>query len=268
MARVTIRTLAQRKQSRQKIPCLTAYDATFAALLEGEGVDVLLIGDSLGMVVQGRDSTLPVTLEHMEYHTACVARGTRNALLVADMPFASFHHPARALDNAARLMRAGAHMVKLEGGDAVLETVRRLTAFGIPVCGHLGLLPQSVNKLGGYRVQGMEPAEGQRIAAAAEALELAGIDLLVLECVPADLATEISARLAIPVIGIGAGAHCDGQVLVLYDMLGVSGGKLPRFCRDFSVQGGGVRDAVRRYVQAVKAAEFPADEHEYRAEFR
>jgi 3-methyl-2-oxobutanoate hydroxymethyltransferase len=261
---ITPLTLRRMKQAGERIAALTAYDASFARLLADAGVDVLLVGDSLGMVVQGHASTLPVSVSDMAYHTAAVARGAGGALVVADMPFASFPDPQAGLANAAELMRAGAHMVKLEGGAVVLETVRRLADFGIPVCAHLGLLPQSVHKLGGYRVQGREPAQAQGILDEAAALQQAGADLLVLEAVPADLASRVRRRLSIPVIGIGAGADCDGQVLVLYDMLGISGGRLPRFCRDFSVGAEGAADAVRRYVAAVKEGRFPGSEEVYR----
>lgn len=263
MARVTVRTLLEMKQAGEKIASLTAYDAGFAHLLESAGVEVLLVGDSLGMVIQGRNSTLPVTMEDMIYHTECVARAARQALVVADMPFGSYNDPAQAQDNAAHLLRAGAEMVKLEGGAAVVETVARLSAFGIPVCAHLGLQPQSVHKLGGYRVQGREPDRAEAIRADALALEEAGADLLVLECVPSALAATIGEALRIPVIGIGAGIRCDGQVLVLYDMLGVTPGPLPRFCRDFAADAAGLGAAVKAFVDAVKRGTFPGPEHEY-----
>jgi 3-methyl-2-oxobutanoate hydroxymethyltransferase len=263
MTKVSVRTLQAMKRSGEKIASLTAYDAGFARLLERAGVEVLLVGDSLGMVVQGRDSTLAVTMEDMEYHTRCVARVARDALVVADMPFASCGTPERALDNAARLMRAGARMVKLEGAGAMIEAVARLTEHGIPVCGHLGLQPQSVHKLGGYRVQGRERAQAQAMRRDAEALQEAGADLLVLECVPSEPAAAIAGHLRIPVIGIGAGPSCDGQVLVLHDMLGVTPEPLPRFCRSFAAGAADLGAAVREFVRQVKEGEFPAPEHEY-----
>ncbi|CAK0750377.1 3-methyl-2-oxobutanoate hydroxymethyltransferase [Gammaproteobacteria bacterium] len=264
MKTVTPAVLRQMKEAGEKIACLTAYDASFSALLEDAGVEVVLVGDSLGMVVQGQASTLPVTVDAMVYHTTCVARGIRHALLVADLPFLSYTTPDRALDNAGRLMAAGARMIKLEGGSGlVLETVRRLGQWGIPVCAHLGLLPQSVHKLGGYRVQGRDPDQAATILEDAQTLEEAGVELLVLECVPVPLARQITAALKIPVIGIGAGISCDGQVLVLYDMLGVVTGKRPRFSRDFMPGNGSIREAVATFVREVKVGTFPKPEHSY-----
>jgi 3-methyl-2-oxobutanoate hydroxymethyltransferase len=228
MSEITLSTLFQMKQRGERIAVLTAYDASFARILDEAGVDVLLVGDSLGMVIQGRESTLPVDVDEMVYHTQCVVRGRRRALLVADMPFMSYGSPEQALHNAGRLMKeGGAHMVKLEGGAVQLETVRRLADHGIPVCAHLGLLPQSVYKLGGYRVQGRDEASARKMREDALALQAAGAQMLVLECVPRGLAGEIRASLRIPVIGIGAGPDCDGQVLVLYDLLGITPGKPP-----------------------------------------
>ena len=254
----SVATLAAMKASRERITCLTCYDATFARLIDSAGVDVMLIGDSLGMVVQGHPTTVPVTMEQMVYHTACVARGRRRALLVADLPFLAYATPERALKNAARLMQeGGADAVKLEGGSAMLKTARRLAEQGVPVCAHLGLLPQSVHRIGGYRFQGRDHASAQSIRHEAVAMQDAGASLLVLECVPSALASEISQSLAIPVIGIGAGAGCDGQVLVLYDMLGLHAGKPPRFSRDFLAAGGNVSGALGAYVAAVKSGAFP-----------
>jgi 3-methyl-2-oxobutanoate hydroxymethyltransferase len=263
-ATVTLSSLREMKSAGRKIACLTCYDATFARVLEAAGVDLLLVGDSLGNVLQGHDSTIPVTLEDMVYHAASVARARRRALLMVDMPFLSYRTPALALDSAARLMQqGGAQMVKLEGGAAQLETVRCLTAQGVPVCGHLGLQPQSVFALGGYRVQGRDVAQAQAIQRDAAALQEAGAALLVLECVPSPLAADISRRLRIPVIGIGAGAGCDGQVLVLHDILGIQPpeGKPPRFVKDFLAGSEGIDQAVRAYVQAVRDGSFPAAEH-------
>ncbi len=266
MNRITLTTLQAMKKAGEKIACLTAYDSSFAALLEEAGVELLLVGDSLGMVIQGRDTTLPVTLDEMIYHTRCVASGSQRALLVADMPFMADADPSQALFSAGRLMKeGGAQMVKLEGGAMQLETVRRLAEHGIPVCAHLGLLPQSVHKLGGYKVQGRDAETARQIREDALALQEAGADMLLLECVPAALGAEISRRVHIPVIGIGAGPDCDAQVLVLYDMLGITPGKRPGFSHDFisdaGAESGGIVDAVRRYVEAVKSGSFPAKQH-------
>ncbi len=262
--KITISTLHEMKKRGEKIAVLTSYDASFTAVLESAGVDVLLVGDSLGMVIQGRKSTLPVTVKDMVYHTRVVARACKTSLLVADMPFMSYDTSARAMQTGRRLMQAGgAHMVKLEGGAAQIDTVVRLVANGIPVCAHLGLLPQSVHKLGGYKVQGRDADSARRIQEDALALESAGASMLVLECVPAVLASDIAGALEIPVIGIGAGAGCDGQVLVLYDMLGITVRKTPRFVKDFLAETGSVKAAVAAYVAAVKEGRFPAPEHGY-----
>lgn len=261
---VTISTLRNMKRQGEKIACLTAYDASFAAVLDVAGVDVILVGDSLGMVVQGFDTTVPVTVDDIIYHARAVARGSRRALLVADMPFMSYTNPAQALSNAARLMQAGhAQMVKLEGGETQTSIVRELSAHGIPVCAHLGLQPQAVHKLGGYRVQGREAVAAAKMREAAAAVEAAGAELLLLECVPAALASEISATAGIPVIGIGAGNGCDGQILVLHDILGVSVDRTPKFTRNFLTGADGIADAARRYVRAVKDKSFPAVEHSF-----
>lgn len=263
-ASITPDTLLALKQAGEKIACLTAYDASFAQALEAAGVEVLLVGDSLGMVLQGHDSTRPVTLDDMIYHAACVTRASRRALRVVDMPWHSYDNPDLALASARRLVaEGGAQLVKLEGGEAVLEQVRRISADGIGVCGHLGLLPQSVEGPDGYRVQGRDPDGAARIHADALALQEAGASLLVLECVPATLGTQVSRALRIPVIGIGAGVDCDGQVLVLHDLLGVSPGRRPRFVKDFLAGHGSVVDAVRAYVQDVKDERFPGPEHSY-----
>ena len=258
----TLNTLRTMKQNGEKIAVLTCYDASFAALMEAAGVDVLLVGDSLGMVLQGHASTLPVSQQDMEYHTACVARGTKRAFIVADMPFGTYQEtPQQAFANAARLMAAGAHMVKLEGGQVMLDTVRFLTERGIPVCGHLGLLPQSVNQLGGYRVQGKGEEDSQRLREDALALQQAGAGMLVLEAIPAPLAKAVSAELAIPTIGIGAGPDCSGQVLVMHDMLGLYPGKTAKFVKNFLAGADSVPAALERYVREVKSGEFPAPEH-------
>jgi 3-methyl-2-oxobutanoate hydroxymethyltransferase len=260
-ARITTAGLAAMKQRGERIACLTCYDAAFCRLLEAAGVDVLLVGDSLGNVLQGHATTVPVTLEHMVYHSACVSRVSERALVVADLPFMSYATPERAIDSAARLMgEGGAAMVKLEGGAAVVEIVRALTGFGAPVCAHLGLLPQSVHQLGGYRYQGKDDAGAAAIRADALALQEAGASLLVLECVPADLAAALSAELRIPIIGIGAGGRCDGQVLVLHDMLGLTPGRSPRFSKDFLAETTSVRAALTAYVAAVRNGTFPGPE--------
>jgi 3-methyl-2-oxobutanoate hydroxymethyltransferase len=262
--RTTLTKLQSMRDKGEKIAVLTCYDASFAALLEAQGVDVLLVGDSLGMVLQGHESTLPVTLDDMAYHTACVARGSRQAFIVADMPFGTFQiSPQEAFAHTARLMVAGAQMVKLEGGAAMLETVRFLTERGIPVCGHIGLTPQSVHQLGGYRVQGKEAAVAEKLIEDAVALEQAGAGMIVLEAMPALLAAEITAALSIPTIGIGAGASCSGQVLVLHDMLDIYPGKKARFVKNYMQGAASIADAVARYVAEVKAGSFPAQENSF-----
>jgi len=259
---VTVASLQAMRQAGEKIACLTAYDASFAHLLDEAGVEVILVGDSLGMVVQGQETTVPVTVDDMVYHSRAVARGCRRALLMVDMPFMSYGRPEQALDNAARLMREGhAHMVKLEGGRPQVETVRQLSDRGIPVCAHLGLQPQSVYKLGGFKVQGRGEAAAVDMLEDAKALQAAGADMLLIECVPASLGAGIAVAVEIPVIGIGAGRDCDGQVLVLYDMLGITPGMTPRFVRDFMAESGDIRAALRAYVEAVKTGSFPDAEH-------
>ena len=263
MKPVTLTTLREMKQRGEKVACLTAYDASFAAVLDGAGVDLIMVGDSLGMVVQGHDSTLPVMLADMIYHTRCVRRGSQRAFIVTDLPFMSYASSAQALGNAARLMQeGGAHMVKLEGGAWLADTVHELTQRGIPVCAHLGLLPQSVHQLGGYRVQGRDDSSARTLLSDARALEQAGAGLLVLECVPAALAQQITQALKLPVIGIGAGAHCDGQVLVLHDVLGLTP-KPPKFSQNFLHGAADIHDAVHTYIRAVKAGKFPASEHSF-----
>lgn len=263
MKTVSIARLRDMKIEGEKIATLTAYDATFAALIDACGMDVILVGDSLGMVIQGHATTLEVRLSDMLYHSAAVRRGSQRALIVSDMPFMSYSTPYQALGNAARLVsEGGAQIIKMEGGAWLCDAIHLLTERGIPVCGHLGLTPQSIHKLGGYRVQGRAADDAARIETDALALEAAGACLLVLECVPRTLAARISRSLKIPVIGIGAGADCDGQVLVLHDLLGISA-KQPKFARDFLASNGSVRAAITEYVRAVKASEFPAPEHGY-----
>jgi len=261
---ITIASLTKMKAAGEKIATLTCYDAGFTHVLEDAGVEMILVGDSLGNVIQGQDTTLPVSVDDMVYHSACVARARRRALLVVDMPFLSYRSPRQALETAAQLMqRGGAQMVKLEGGGVQVETVRVLTGQGVPVCGHLGLQPQSVLKVGGYRVQGRDQDDARQIMADARALEDAGAGMLVLECVPVALAREISRALTIPVIGIGAGADCDGQVLVLYDLLGItpSAGEPARFVKNYLADRGDVGEAVAAYVEEVKSGVYPAAEH-------
>ncbi|MCD6733018.1 MAG: 3-methyl-2-oxobutanoate hydroxymethyltransferase [Burkholderiaceae bacterium] len=261
---VTQLQLAELRARGEPIAMLTCYDASYAALLDEVGIECLLIGDSLGMVVQGHDSTLPVTLDEVAYHTRCVARGARHAWIIADMPFGSYQAGAdNAFANAVRLMQSGARMVKLEGGAWLAPTVDAMVRAGIPVCAHLGLTPQSVFALGGYRVQGRTPEAAERLLADALTLQKAGATMLVLEMVPAALAAEVTKRLAIPTIGIGAGPACSGQVLVLHDMLDVYPGRRPRFVRNFMAGAASVRGAIEAYRDAVKARSFPGPEHGY-----
>lgn len=262
--RLTHADLAKMKEAGEKIAVLTCYDASFAKLLDACGVDVMLIGDSLGMVVQGHDSTLPVTLADMAYHTAMVARGSQRALVVADMPFGTSQvSPQETFKNAVQLMAAGAQMVKIEGGLEMVETTRFLTSRGIPVCGHIGLTPQSVHQLGGYKVQGRSDAAAVRLKDEAVALQDAGATLIVLEAIPAALAGEVTRLLAIPTIGIGASADCSGQVLVLHDMLDVAPGRKAKFVKNFMAVAGSLQGAVEAYVRAVKDGSFPGPEHCY-----
>lgn len=260
---VTVERLRRMKAAGERIACMTGYDASFGRLLDEAGVDLILVGDSLGMLVGGYETTVPVTMDEMVYHTAAVARVRPRAFLVADLPFMSYATPEQALANSARLMQeGGAQAVKLEGGRTQADTVRRLSEQGVPVCAHMGLTPQYVHKLGGYRVQGRLPEAARAMLEDARVLQEAGADLLVLECVPSALAREVSETLAIPVIGIGAGPSCDGQVLVIYDALGITSGRVPRFARNFLTDGRDVRGALAAYVEAVKSGTFPGPEHE------
>lgn len=259
----TVPALAEAKRNGQKLVMLTAYDAGFARALDANGVDLILIGDSLGMVVQGHDSTLPVTTDDMVYHTRAVARVLQRALLVADLPFGADATPERALDASLRLLQAGAEMVKIEGAGFKLDIIRYLVEREIPVCSHLGLTPQSVLRLGGYKVQGRGDA-AQQLRDDAKAAVEAGATLVVLECVPTPIATQVTADIAVPTIGIGAGPGCDGQVLVLHDFLGLdSGHRRPKFVKDFLAEGGSVAGAVRAYADAVRDGSFPDAEHAY-----
>ena len=262
---VTINTLRDYKQRGEAFSALTSYDATFAHLVSEAGVDVILIGDSLGMVLQGHDSTLPVTMDQMVYHVSCVAKGNRGSLVMADMPFMSYGTTEAALENAAELMRAGAHMVKLEGTDWMRDTIQALSERGIPICAHLGLTPQFVNKFGGYKVQGRDDKAAELMIEHACELEAAGADVILLECVPAPLAARITKAVKAPVIGIGAGADTDGQVLVVHDMLGLTTGRKPRFVKDFLAENGSVAKALAAYAKAVRERTFPAEEHTFKA---
>jgi 3-methyl-2-oxobutanoate hydroxymethyltransferase len=262
--RITLSTLQKMAQEGNRITMLTCYDASFAALLEAAGVETLLIGDSLGNVLQGHDSTLAVRLRDVVYHTECVARGARRAFIIGDMPFGTFQvSPQEAFRNAAEIMAAGAHMVKIEGGRPMLDTVAFLTQRGIPVCGHLGLTPQSVNQMGGYKVQARAQSDAQRLLEEAKLLEEAGAGMMVLEAIPAALAREVTAAVRAPTIGIGAGPDCHGQVLVLHDMLDVFPGKKAKFVKNYMRAAGSIQGAVELFVKEVKAKTFPGPEHSF-----
>jgi 3-methyl-2-oxobutanoate hydroxymethyltransferase len=259
---VNVSTLQKMKADGEKIACLTCYDASFAVLLDDAEVDVVLVGDSLGMVIQGHDTTVPVTMDHIVYHSTVVARGLYRPFLIADMPFMSYSSKEQALQNAVRLMQeGGAKMVKLEGGAGQLEIVEFLAGHDIAVCAHLGLKPQSVHKIGGFHVQGREEAQAEQMLNDARSLESAGADIVLLECIPAKLGASITRELQVPVIGIGAGPDVDGQILVLYDILDITAGRKPRFTRNFMAGAESPLQAVKGYVQAVKDRSYPAPEH-------
>jgi 3-methyl-2-oxobutanoate hydroxymethyltransferase len=259
---VNISTLRKMKAERVPIACLTAYDASFAVLVDNAETDLVLVGDSLGMVIQGHDTTVPVTVDDIIYHSRLVARGLQRAFLVADMPFMSYTNPDQALENAVRLMQeGGAMMVKLEGGAGQIAIVEYLTRHDIPVCAHLGLKPQSVHKIGGFKVQGRDADQAKQMTVDARALQDAGADLVLLECVPNELGQSVTNALEVPVIGIGAGPDVDGQILVLYDVLGITQGRMPRFVENFMTGSDGVATAIEHYVQAVKKKTYPAPEH-------
>lgn len=260
MKTITVNTLTELKRAREKFPVITAYDSTFARLAELAGIEVVLVGDSLGNVMLGHASTVPVTMADMVHHTAAVCRGITKSFVVADLPFMAYATPEQAMTNSALLMQAGAQMVKLEGGEWLAESVTMLVDRGIPVCGHLGLTPQSVNKFGGYRIQGRGASEAEQILQDAHRLEAAGASLLVLECVPQPLAARVTDALSIPVVGIGAGPDTDAQVLVLHDLLGISA-RIPKFARNFLADSGDILGALRSYAQAVRERSFPAAEH-------
>ena len=261
---VTINTLSGMKKRGEKFSALTAYDACFAELISSAGIEVMLVGDSLGMVLQGHDSTLPVTLEDMVYHMHCVRAGNCGSLIMADLPFMSYASEGQSLESAAALMRAGAHIVKLEGGAWLAGSTQLLTERGIPVCAHMGLTPQSINRFGGYRVQGRDPEKANAMLEEALVLQESGAILILLECVPVKLGREIAERLEVPVIGIGAGPHTDGQIMVMHDMLGVtpSSIRVPKFVKNFLAESKeGVRGAFKAYVRAVHERSFPGPEH-------
>lgn len=263
MAKTSITSLFKKKQQQQKITALTAYDATFARLFNDCGIDVLLVGDSLGNVVQGQSSTVPVTTADIVYHTQAVRRGSAEAFVIADMPFMTYVTPEHACQEAARLMRAGANMVKLEGGLELTDIIRALTTRGVPVCAHLGLLPQSVNVLGGYKVQGRTEEQANLLIKQAKGLEEAGAQLLVVECIPTALGERVSAAVKMPVIGIGAGKLTDGQILVMHDMLGLNSDYLPKFVKNFLADSGDIRSAVTAYIEQVEQGQFPDSEHSF-----
>ena len=259
---VNVATLRKMKAESEPIACLTAYDASYAALVDAAGTDLVLIGDSLGMVIQGHDTTVPVRVDDIIYHSQNVARGLRRAFLVADMPFMSYTEPGQALDNAVRLMQeGGAMMIKLEGGDGQIEIVEHLARHDIPVCAHLGLKPQSVHKIGGFRVQGREPEKAEEMLGSAKRLQDAGADIVLLECVPNEVGQIITQALDVPVIGIGAGPDVDGQILVLYDILDITQGRTPRFVRNFQEGCNSPLQAIGAFVEAVKNRSYPAPEH-------
>lgn len=263
MAKVTTSSLLKMKQNGEKIAALTAYDSSFAQLFDAQGVHVLLIGDSLGMVLQGGDSTLAVTNEQIAYHTKCVRAGADNALVIADMPFMTYHNPEQTMKNAHELMAAGANMVKMEGGEWLYDTIAQLTQNGVPVCGHLGLTPQSVNVFGGFKVQGRDNDKALEMIEHAKGLEAAGAQLLVLECVPTELAKAITDAITIPTIGIGAGNQTDGQILVMHDMFGISSGYIPKFSKNYIELTGNMREAVELYIKEVQSGEFPDESRSF-----
>ncbi|MGF1842944.1 3-methyl-2-oxobutanoate hydroxymethyltransferase [Vibrio clamense] len=261
MKKITINDLIKCKQEGRKFATSTAYDASFAQLFESQEMPVLLVGDSLGMVLQGKNDTLPVTVENIAYHTKMVRAGSPNCLLMSDMPFMSYATPEQACENAATLMRAGANMVKIEGGRWLVETVEKLTERAVPVCAHLGLTPQSVNIFGGYKIQGRDQEQADKMVSDALALQNAGAQIVLLECVPASLAERITKACNVPVIGIGAGNVTDGQILVMHDMFGISANYMPKFSKDFLAETGDMRKAVAKYIADVQQGTFPDDAH-------
>lgn len=261
---VNIQKLIQRKKTGSPICMLTCYDATFAKLLDRIGIDIILVGDSLGMVIQGNDSTIKVKLVDMIYHTRCVSNAAKNSMIMVDMPFSTYQEsPEKAYANAAQLMKAGAHIVKLEGGKWLAKTITFLSDRGIPTCAHIGLTPQSVYKLGGYKVQGTNPKDAETIIDTAKILEKSGVDLIVLELIPSELGKKITEQMLIPTIGIGAGIFVDGQVLVLHDMLGLSNDHNPKFVKSFFNGGETIEQAIKNYISAVRKKEYPSSAHSY-----
>ncbi|MGF1762282.1 3-methyl-2-oxobutanoate hydroxymethyltransferase [Aliivibrio kagoshimensis] len=263
MKKITISDLLSWKQDGKKFASITAYDASFAQLFEQQEMPVILVGDSLGMVLQGKPDTLPVTTDDIAYHTRCVRAGSPNSLLMADMPFMSYATPEQACENAAKLMQAGANMVKIEGGEWVAEIITKLTERAVPVCAHLGLTPQSVNIIGGYKIQGRDQDQAEQMVRDALTLQNAGAQIILLECVPASLAERITKALQVPVIGIGAGNVTDGQILVMHDMLGISANYMPRFSKNFLAETGDIRSAVSQYINDVEQGIFPSSEHTF-----
>ncbi|MFT5758075.1 MAG: 3-methyl-2-oxobutanoate hydroxymethyltransferase [Alteromonadaceae bacterium] len=261
MAKITTSTLLKMKQQGKKISTITAYDASFSKLFDQAGIHAILIGDSLGMVLQGQDDTLPVNIEHMVYHTQSVKRGVTETLVISDMPFMTYATKEQAFTNAAKLMQAGASMVKMEGGAWLVETIKGLVERGIPVCAHLGLTPQSVNVLGGFKVQGRDNEAAEKMVEDAKILEAAGAQLLVLECIPSGLGKAISAAISIPTIGIGAGKDTDGQILVMHDALGISCSYMPKFSRNFLIDTGDIKKAIELYIAEVSNGNFPGEDH-------
>lgn len=263
MAKITVSKLKKMKQEGEKISALTAYDASFSGLFEEQGVHVLLVGDSMGMVLQGGNDTLAVTNQDIAYHTRCVRAGAKDTFVIADLPFMTYSNPADACNNAAELMRAGANMVKLEGGEWLYPAIELLTQQGIPVCGHLGLTPQSVHVFGGFKIQGRTNEAAEKMINDAKALEAAGAQLLVLECIPSELAKAITDAISIPTIGIGAGKETDGQILVMHDLVGISAGYIPKFSKNFLLETGNMPAAVKKYIDDVQSSQFPGPEHEF-----
>lgn len=261
MSKITTTTLLKMKQQGEKISTITAYDASFSKLFDQAGIHAILVGDSLGMVLQGQDDTLPVSIEDMAYHTQCVRRGVENTLIIGDMPFMTYATTEQALTNASKLMQSGASMVKMEGGAWLIETIKALVERGIPVCAHLGLTPQSVNVFGGFKVQGRQEEQAQKMIQDAQALEAAGAQLLVLECIPASLGKAITEAINIPSIGIGAGKDTDGQILVMHDALGISCSYMPKFSRNFLKDTGDIKKAVELYISEVSNGNFPGEAH-------
>lgn len=264
MSRITVSTLQNMKTAGEKISSITAYDASFARIFDDAGMHVMLVGDSLGMVLQGQSDTIPVSIDDIVYHTKCVRSGASKTLLIADMPFMSYATPEQTYHNAAKLMQAGANMVKVEGGEWLFETIKGLVERSVPVCGHLGLTPQSVNVFGGFKVQGRDNDKALAMIEDAKKLEQAGIQLLVLECIPTELAQAITEAVTIPVIGIGAGNVTDGQILVMHDALGISFGKIPKFSKNFLADTGNITDAIKLYMQQVSDKTFPGAEHSFK----